>query len=156
MYLKNRFVTGIGSALTARFDGPSLRAPPTSVLPGTEYSVSNGSIRAALPEHTPLRGIILLFGSKTGPHENRLSRVVRSESSKGRNSRSDRSATGMIDVDYAMRPQLPHGLILADTPPWLVSGSPHGFTRTLGEIRVRPTDSLCIRTMRHGPGFELP
>lgn len=94
----------IDSALTGTFDGRERRLPPPSSSPGTEPSVSNSSIRAALPERTPLRAATLLFESETGPDENRLSQAVRSESSNTRNSRSDRSATGMIDVDYAMRP----------------------------------------------------
>src|SRR5215469_10953323 len=94
------FRDAIDSALTGTFDGRSLRLPPPSSSPGTEPSVSNSSIRAALPERTPLRAATLLFESETGPDENRLSQAVRSESSNARNSRSDRSVTGMIDVDY--------------------------------------------------------
>ncbi len=104
-YVSEKLVRiAIDSALTGTFDGRSLRLPPPSSSPGAEPSVSNSFIRATLPERTPLRAAILSFESETGPDENRLSQVVRSESSNIRSSRSDRSATGMIDVDYAMRP----------------------------------------------------
>jgi hypothetical protein len=104
-YVSEKLVRdAVDSALTGTSDGRSLRRPPPSSSPGTEPSVSNSSIRVALPERTPLRAATLLFESEPGPDENRLSQAVRSESSNTRNSRSDRSATGMIDVDYAMRP----------------------------------------------------
>jgi hypothetical protein len=43
------------SALTGTSDGRSLRRPPPSSSPGSEPSVSDSSIRAPLPERTPLR-----------------------------------------------------------------------------------------------------
>jgi len=103
-YVSEKLVRdAIDSALTGTFDGRSLRLPPPSSSSGTEPSFSNSSIRAALPERTALRAVTL-FESETSPDENRLSQAVRSESSNARKSRRDRSATGMIDVDYAMRP----------------------------------------------------
>jgi hypothetical protein len=140
-YVSEKLVRdSIDSALMGTFDGRSLRLPPSSSSPGTERSVSNSSICAALAERTPVRAITLLFESETGPDENRPSQAALSESSNARNSRSDRSSLSMIDVDYAMSAVI--AARITCRMPLPVYGKP---TRVCHKVSVPPFLNITLR-----------